>query len=137
MNDGLPLPTEELQDTFADFLTRAVSPEANSLVDDLTRKPVAWEAERKRADNQRASVRGSYKRGEKGLKNLRDGLGRFTGNLLQAEADPRRTGKVFRSRKKDTFTGGPVSFDTFEVVWKALEARELLTHTPGTPHWHP
>ena len=125
MDDGLPLPTEALQDTFADFLTRAVSPEANSLVDDLTRHAVAWEADRKRSDNQRASMRGPYKRGEKGLKNLREGIGRFVGNLLRAKADPRRTGKVFRSLKKDTFTGAPVSLNTFEVVWKALEAREL------------
>src|SRR5258708_17024660 len=61
----------------------------------------AWERERKRGDNQRASVRGSYKRGQKGLANLREGLGRFVGHLLRAKADPHKTGKVFRSLKKD------------------------------------
>jgi hypothetical protein len=137
MNDGLPFAAEELRDTYADFLTRAVSSEANSLVDDLTQQAAAWEADRKRGDNQRASIRGSYKRGAKGLASLQSGLGRFIGNLLHAEGDPQRTGKVFRSLKKDTFTGAPVSFNTFEVVWKALEARELLTRTPGTQRWHP
>jgi hypothetical protein len=137
MNDGIPLDAEELRDTYADFLTRAVSSEANSLVDDLTQQAVAWEAERKRGDNQRASVRGSYKRGEKRLASLQNGLGRFIGNLLHAEGDPQRTGKVFRSLKKDTFTSAPVSFDTFEVVWKALEARGQLTRIPGTQRWHP
>jgi hypothetical protein len=137
MIDGLPVALEELQDTYADFLTRTVSPESNSLVDELTRQAVAWEAERKRGANQRASVRGPYKRGEKGLASLRDGIGRFIGNLLRAEADPHRTDKVFRSLKKDKFTGGPVSFDTFRVVWTALEALELLTRTPGKRRWHP
>jgi hypothetical protein len=137
MNDGLPLTAEELKDTYADFPTRAASTEANSLIDDLTRQAVAWEAERKRGNNQRASVRGPYKRGKKGLTNLRDGISRFVGNLIRAEADPQRTGKVFRSLKKDTFTDGPVSFDTFRVVWTALEALKLLTRTPGKRRWHP
>jgi hypothetical protein len=101
MHDTPPRESEEPKDTYADFLTRAVSLEATALIDDLTKQTSAWERERKRGDNQTAPKRGPYQRGEKTLANLRDGLGRFVGHLLRATADPDRTGKVFRSLKKD------------------------------------
>jgi len=137
MNNELPLKAGPLQDTYADFLTRTLSPEAEALVNDLTAQATAWEVERKLSHSGRATERGPYKRGEKGLASLRDGLARFLGHLLLSKADPERSGKVFRSLKKDTFTGGPVTFPTFEAVWKALEGLELLVRTPGTRRWHP
>ncbi|WP_234713323.1 hypothetical protein [Rhodopseudomonas palustris] len=137
MSDGAPVALiKPAEDTYADFRTRAVSSEAITLIRDIVDQAVVWEQERKQEDGQQASVRGAYKRGAAGLKSLRGALARFVGHLLIAKADPTKTGKVYRSLKKDGFSGGPVTYNAFTSAWKALEALELVSRSPGAPRFH-
>lgn len=131
-------PKSKSQDTHADFMARAVSPEAVALITDLTERISALEhAQKIRSVAGKALTRGRYRKGPKGIESLLDALGRFVGHLLMAKAQPHRTDKVFRSLKKDGFTGGPVTFTAFDGAWRGLEALGFLSHTPGKHRYHP
>jgi hypothetical protein len=134
----MPPEIEQLQDTYADFMVRVVSPEAAALIADLAVRISASEDQRKLSSKGAENrTRGRYKRGPKGAESLRNALGRFVGHLLMARAATDRTGKVFRSRKKDGFTGGPVTSTAFDGTWRGLEALGLLSHVPGKHRYHP
>ncbi len=134
----MPSDIEKPQDTYADFMVRTVSPEAAALIADLTERISALEhAQKLGSVTSKSLTRGRYRKGPKGIESLRDALGRFVGHLLMAKAHPHRTDKVFRSLKKDGFTGGPVTFTAFDGAWRGLEALGLLSHTPGKHRYHP
>lgn len=134
----MPSEIEKPQDTYADFMVRVVSPEATALIADLTMRISALEHAQK-LDSVRSEVprRGRYRKGPKGVESLRNALGRLVGHLLMAKADAHRTGNVFRSLKKDGFTGGPVTFPAFDSAWRGLEALGLLSRVPGQHRFHP
>ncbi|GGI33047.1 hypothetical protein [Bradyrhizobium guangdongense] len=134
----MPTEIEKPQDNYADFMVRVVSREATALITDLTARISALEHARK-LDSVRSEVptRGRYRKGPKGVESLRNALGRFVGHLLMAKAGAHRTDTVFRSLKKDGFTGGPVTFPAFDSAWRGLEALELLSRVPGQHRFHP
>jgi hypothetical protein len=91
------------RDTFASLSSRAASPAAHTLIDNVYAAVERWESERgrERANGGKARKRGTYKRGPQRAAAFREVLERFVGDLLRAQHDKRKTedatGLVFRS----------------------------------------
>lgn len=111
---------EKPQDTYADFVVRVVSPQVKARIADLTERVSMWESQQKRESvGGLVLTRGCYKRGSKMTESLRDALGRFVGLLRIAKAYPNRTGKVFRSLKKE------------RLHWSARDLHSLRRRVEG------
>ena len=114
--------------TKANFLSlgsRAVSSAARSLVDELDRRVSAWEAKTNKK---------TYGRRGKMAAKFRNALERLSGDLLRAAGDD-ETPWLFRSKKKDSFTGDVVTATDFKAAMDAMVALGLIAHRPGKPRY--
>lgn len=106
---------------YASLTNRAVTDEARSLVDTLTQMLRDHELATGARKNKRKST-------ESGLRNAVEG---FVGDILLAQASKRGQGWIAHSTRRESFTGGPVSWRTFDAVYTGLNELGLITYRPG------
>jgi len=103
---------QQLNDAkYASLTSRAVSHYAGTLINRLIK--LIDEGEEKRGSRKN-------KRSEKAQLALRRTMEGFVGDLLRAYADMKSGGRVYRSRKANSFSGGEVSYRNFVTVLKSL-----------------
>jgi hypothetical protein len=112
--------------SYASLTRRAATDNSHSLIDEVLRLIATVEARKRQ-------------RGAKAKAALRQAVERFIGDLLVALAKARHNehvnsvavGWVRRSTSSNSFSGGPVSFRTFDAIRAALTALGLVEEVPG------
>jgi hypothetical protein len=109
---------------YSSLTRRAVTDNSNALVDEVLRLIATVEARKRQRLGPRAAA-------------FRQAVERFVGDLLVALAKAQHSntvtvaGWVRRSVSPNAFSGGPVSFRTFEAIRAALSALGLVEEAPG------
>ena len=109
---------------YSSLTRRAVTDNSNALVDEVLRLIATVEARKRQRLGPRAAA-------------FRQAVERFVGDLLVALAKAQHSnavtvaGWVRRSVSPNEFSGGPVSFRTFDAIRAALTALGLVEEVPG------
>jgi hypothetical protein len=109
---------------YASLTRRAATDSSHALVDEVLRLIATVEARKRQRLGPRAAA-------------FRQAVERFVGDLLVALAKAQHSntvtvaGWVRRSVSPNAFSGGPVSFRTFEAIRAALSALGLVDEAPG------
>jgi hypothetical protein len=119
------MPRAHEEDEFAALSTRAASPEARRLINEVFDEVTTWELRRGERINRRR-VRATA---------FRTTLERLIGDLLRARADPSSTGRIYRAMGARNFTDDVVSYWNFNAAVHALGGLKLLEHTPRRPRY--
>jgi hypothetical protein len=121
------MPRAHKEDEFAALSSRAASPEARTLIDEVFDEVTTWELRRgERFNRRRCDARATP---------FRNTLERLVGDLLRARADPSSTGRIYRAMSPNNFTDDVVSYRNFNAAVHALSGLKLLEHTPGKPRY--
>ena len=120
---------EQLRDArYATLDCRAVSDNANKLVDRLTNEITKWEVRYGRRRRGRRS----------GAEKLRAAVTGLLGDLLLArKSGDKANGWVYRSMQAQGFTGKRVSYRTFASLVDALKDNDLVEHRAPVNFWVP
>ena len=119
------MPRAYKEDEFAALSTRAASPEARTLIDEVFDEVTTWELRRgERINKRRCDARGTP---------LRNTLERLIGDLLRTSAHPTSTGRIYRAVSARNFTDDVVSYRNFNAAVHGMSGLKLLEHTPGRP----
>src|SRR5262249_4751372 len=118
---------EQLRDArYATLDCRAVSDNANKLVDRLTDEITKWEIRYGRRRRGRRSGAGKLRAAVTGL----------LGDLqLARKSGGKANGWVYRSMQAQGFTGKRVSYRTFASLVDALKDLDLVEHRPAVNFW--
>jgi hypothetical protein len=118
---------EQLRDArYATLDSRAVSDNANKLVDCLTDEIIKWEIRYGRRRRGRRS----------GAEKLRAAVTGLLGDLLLArKPGDKANGWVYRSMQAQGFTGKRVSYRTFASLMDALKDFDLMEHRAPVNFW--
>jgi hypothetical protein len=123
-----PFRPSEPTDRYAAFEYTATSQEARTFVDQVHAAVLANEQQTGARDRARS---------QKGAEEFRDCVERLLANLLIAAADPKCTGWIGRSMKRDAYTGDVVSFRNMDFAIGALKPLGLVEHERGVPKFGP
>ena len=86
-----------------------------------------------RLKSERAAIKNG--RGTSQLTELRHGVEAFLGDLLRAVASKDAEGTVYRSLKRDSFTGETVSYRTFANIAGMFQSLGFIEHAVGRRHF--
>ena len=119
------MPRADKQDEFAALSSRAASPEARTLIDEVFDEVTTWELRRgERINKRRCDARATP---------FRNTLERLIGDLLRTSARPTSTGRIYRAVSARNFTDDVVSYRNFNAAVHGMSGLKLLEHTPGRP----
>jgi hypothetical protein len=117
------MPRAHKEDEFTALSSRAASPEARRLIEEVFDEVTTWELRRgERINRRRCDAIATL---------FRNTLERLIGDLLRARADPSSTGRIYRAMSRRNFTKDVVSWRNFEAAGHAMSGLELLEHTWG------
>jgi hypothetical protein len=111
------------EDRYAALLSRALTPEAKTLVRSVFGSFIHWQLDT------RKRVR---KYGEKTGKTYHDAIERFIGDLLRAKGDTRSSGRIFHPTGATTFDDVPVGYDVFMGMLAGLTALGFVGIAKGS-----